>query len=253
MTLELTDAYAHCGLSKWRPLEDVDRVMDRFGVPRAVLVQHLGEFDNAYIEQVVAARPDRFAGVFLVDTEAPDARDTLAHWASKGVFRGIRLLARSLEQNPALWDDVAKLGLNIIACDTETLAPYADALRGFLKDHPATRMVIAHFGLWISWVPVDSEIHDRIQSLAECPGAYLQVSGMHMHGDYPYDEIVPLVRRSLEAFGPERLLYGSNYPVMEDDAVYGQEIDLVREGNMGVPSDAVGQVMNQTALDMWFK
>ena len=122
MTRQISDAYAHCGLSKWRPVEDVDRVMDRFGVPRAVLVQHLGEFDNTYIETIVAARPERFAGVMLVDTEADNARENLAQWAGKGRFRGIRLLARSLDANPTLWDDVARLGLNIIVCDTATLA-----------------------------------------------------------------------------------------------------------------------------------
>lgn len=250
--MQITDAYSHCGLSKWRPIEDVDRVMDRFDVPRAVLVQHLGEFDNTYIEQIVAARPGRFAGVMLVDTEAEDAREALSQWAGKGIFRGIRLLARSLEENPALWDDAARLGLNIIACDTSTLAPYVDALRGFLNDHPMARMVVAHFGLWTSWEAADSPIHDRILSLADCPGAFLQVSGMHMHGAYPYDEIVPLVRRAFDAFGPQRLIYGSNYPVMANDAIYGKEIDLVRTGQFGVPVDAVTRVMDHNARDLWF-
>ena len=90
----ITDGYSHCGLSKWRPVEDVDRVMNRFGVPRAVLAQHLGEFDNTYIEEIVAARPDRFAGAFVIDTESDDASHALAHWAGRGVFRGIRILAR---------------------------------------------------------------------------------------------------------------------------------------------------------------
>ena len=75
LSMNITDGYSHCGLSKWRPLEDVDRVMDRFHVERAVLAQHLGEFDNTYIEMVVRARPERFAGVFLVDTDSADARD----------------------------------------------------------------------------------------------------------------------------------------------------------------------------------
>ena len=252
MTRQISDAYAHCGLSKWRPVEDVDRVMDRFGVPRAVLVQHLGEFDNTYIETIVAARPERFAGVMLVDTEADNARENLAQWAGKGRFRGIRLLARSLDANPTLWDDVARLGLNIIVCDTATLAPYVDSLRGFLHDHPNVRMVISHFGLWTAWEPVDSPTHDRILSLADCPGAILQVSAMHMHGAYPYAEIVPLVQRAFDAFGPDRLVYGSNYPVMVDDAIYGKEIDLVSSGRFGIPAKAVSQVMDRNARELWF-
>ena len=249
----ITDGYSHCGLSKWRPVEDVDRVMNRFGVPRAVLAQHLGEFDNTYIEEIVAARPDRFAGAFVIDTESDDASHALAHWAGRGVFRGIRILARSLDTNPGVWDDAVRLGLNIIACDESTLGPYVNSLGNFLADHPDARMIFSHFGLWTGFDSATFETYERILPLAEFPGTFLQVSGFHMFTDYPYDEVIPLAQRAYDAFGSERLLYGSNYPVMEDDAIYGKEIDLVRSGQFGVPADAVDQVMNRTAFKLWFK
>ena len=69
----ITDAYGHCGLRKFRPIEDVKRITDRHGVARANLVQHMGEFDNSYIGGIVRDEPERFAGVFLVDIDAPDA------------------------------------------------------------------------------------------------------------------------------------------------------------------------------------
>ena len=253
MNTDITDGYSHCGLSKWRPVEDVDRVMDRFGVPRAVLAQHLGEYDNTYIEQIVAARPERFAGVFVVDTKADDAQDALAHWAGKEIFRGIRILARSLDTNPDIWREAVRLGLNIIACDESTLVPYIDSLRNFLSRQPDTRMVLSHFGLWNCIEPADSPNYESILSLADYPGTFLQVSGFHMFTRYPYGEMTPLVERAFETFGPERLLYGSNYPVMEDDAIYGKEIELVGSGEFGVPADAVEQVMNRTAFKLWFQ
>lgn len=252
MTSDITDGYCHCGLSKYRPIEDVDKVMDRFGVARTVLVQHMGEYDNTYIEQIVATRPDRFAGVLLVDTEAVNARDSLARWSAKGVFRGIRLLAHTLEKNPALWEDAVRLGLNIIVCDERTLGPFAESLRGFLEDHPDARLILSHFGLWTWLEPPNSTSYDCILSLADVPNAFLQISGMHMFTEYPYDEMVPLVQRAWDAFGQERLLYGSNYPVMKNEAVYGQEIALLGEGRFGVPKDAIEQVMNGTALKLWF-
>ena len=45
----IIDSYTHCGISKYLPIEDVSATMDRAGVHRAVLAQHLGEFDNSYI------------------------------------------------------------------------------------------------------------------------------------------------------------------------------------------------------------
>ena len=45
MSYQIVDAYSHCGISKYRPVENVQDIMRRNGVARAVLVQHLGEYD----------------------------------------------------------------------------------------------------------------------------------------------------------------------------------------------------------------
>ena len=66
---DVVDAYCHCGLTKYRPIGDVKRVMERFDVSRKVLVQHLREYGNTYIQNIVAVEPGRFAGVLLVDVD----------------------------------------------------------------------------------------------------------------------------------------------------------------------------------------
>jgi len=252
MTSNVIDAYSHCGLRKYRPIEDVRAVADRFGVGRTVLVQHIGEYDNTYIEAIISAEPDRFAGVFLIDTDAPDASDILAGEAEKGVFRGIRLPACTLEERPHLWELAARLGLSIVVYSESTLAAHADALGDFLGGNGGTDVVLAHFGvLWPGVAPKVPDYH-RVLSLAEHPNAYLQISGMHMSVEYPYGELVPFVDEALRAFGAERLLYGSNYPIQEDDAFYGREISLVLDGKLGVPEDAVEQVVCGTARRVWF-
>ena len=45
------------------------------GVDRAVLCQHLGEYDNSYLAQVVGSRPEQFAAVLLVNPAEPDAAE----------------------------------------------------------------------------------------------------------------------------------------------------------------------------------
>src|SRR5207244_3974538 len=85
------DAYAHCGVSKYLPVEQVRSVMDGAGIERAVLCQHLGEYDNTYLESVVRAEPDRFTAVALVDGIADGWRRELEAVAETGAFRGLRL------------------------------------------------------------------------------------------------------------------------------------------------------------------
>lgn len=252
MSVVVIDGYCHCGLSKYRPVEDVVSTMERHGVSRAVLVQHLGEFDNSYIEGIVRADSDRFAGVLLVDTDDPAADRVLTTWAEKGTFRGLRILAHTITSCPKVWESAAELGLNIVVFDTPTLAPYADLLADFASDHPMTRLVISHLGMPdIAEAPQFGSA-ERILSLADHPNIYLQLSGMHMFTASPYSDLVPLIGRLAAAFGPERLFYGSNFPVMGEEAVYVSEIDQLRTGKLGVHQAVVDQVLGTTALELWF-
>lgn len=252
MIADIIDGYCHCGLRKFRPIEDLTRVMQRFEVNRAVLVQHMGNYDNGYIEQIVRAEPDRFAGVFLVDAEADDAAESLAHWAGKGVFRGIRLLAHTLETCPDLWEQAAAHTLNIMLYEEPSVADYVDPLAGFLRSHPEARAILAHFGRLIPSESPRFESFDRILSLAEFPNAFIQVSGMDAFASYPFNDLAPLVRRALGAFGPERTLYGSNYPASRSEAAYGQDLALLMEGRLGVPAECLAQVLSRTARALWF-
>ena len=249
---DVVDAYCHCGLTKYRPIGDVKRVMERFDVSRKVLVQHLGEYDNTYIQNIVAVEPGRFAGVLLVDVDDPTAGDQLDCWAASNAFRGIRLLARSLATHPGIWEQAAGLGLVFVIYDEPTLASYAEQLDTFAVQHPATPLVLSHLGMPDRVEAPGFPSHGKIMSLAARPNVFVQISGMHMFAKPPYDELVPLIAQLVECFGPNRLVYGSNYPVMKDDAVYEAEQDLVRTGRLGIPLEAVEQVMGGTARQLWF-
>src|SRR5579871_5998970 len=112
--MEIIDGYTHCGLSKYEPIERVAEVMATANVSRAVLVQHLGEFDNSYLAQIAAAEPQRFAAVCLVDHHSDDCIATLDRWADTGSFKGIRLATEALAARPDLADAAIDLGLIIV-------------------------------------------------------------------------------------------------------------------------------------------
>ena len=84
----MIDAYCHCGISKYLPLEDVLAATDHAGMARAVLVQHIGEYDNRYLAELTAAHPGRFAAVGLVDPAPRDWPQTLVKLNEMGHFAG---------------------------------------------------------------------------------------------------------------------------------------------------------------------
>jgi L-fuconolactonase len=252
VTADIIDGYCHCGQRKYRSIEDVRRVMDRFGVSRAVLVQHLGEYDNSYLQHIVVAEPDRFAGVFLVNVEDAASQDHLACWAETKVFRGIRLVAHTLRSHPSLWDQVAEIGLNIVVYEEPILAPYADLLDGFANRHPNTLLILSHLGMPDPNETPWFQSHRPIFSLGRQPNVFVQISGFHMFGKAPYAGLVPLIERLVEDFGPNRLFFGSNYPVMKEEATFGEELRLLRSGMLGIPQEAANVTLAKTAMKLWF-
>ena len=69
----LIDTHCHAGLEKYEPIESMVDQMFRNRVTGAVLVQHLGQYDNRYLVDCAQRFPGRFAIVALVEVARADA------------------------------------------------------------------------------------------------------------------------------------------------------------------------------------
>src|ERR1051325_6796525 len=142
----IIDGYCHCGLSKYLPVDDVLHVMDRAKVDRAVLCQHLGEYDNGYLARVVAQYPDRFTGVCLVDPTQGAAVAELHRWHAMGCFHGVRLLTEWLASYEENYAEAARLGWIFVLYAPDGIASAIQPIQRFASRHPAARLVITHLG-----------------------------------------------------------------------------------------------------------
>jgi L-fuconolactonase len=132
------------------------------------------------------------------------------------------------------------------------MAPYTNLLASFAAENPRTRLVLSHFGMPDPRQALDDRSYQGILALAEWKNVFVQISGMHMFAAPPYRELIPLGERLVETFGVRRLVYGTNYPVMKEEAVYGDELHLVRTGGLGIPEAAACDVLGKTAMELWF-
>ena len=250
--MEIVDAYAHCGLSKYQPIEKVREAMATAGVTRAVLVQHLGEFDNSYIGSVVAADPQHFAGVLLIDHRQPDALGTLGKWHSTGHFQGIRLTAQAITESPDLLATAANLGMIIVLFAPEGVRPIVKKLEEELRLAPFTRLVITHLGNPSLENGDVAESARDVFRLAKFGNIFLQISGMAQFCPFPHDELRPLIADAFTHFGPKRLLWGSNFPVVRTKEDYAADLRLLLDGKLPIPPDAIAKVAGENAQRLWF-
>lgn len=243
----VVDAWAHCGIRKFRPIGDVLRFMDAVGIHAAVLAQPLGDDDNDYLAGVAGAHRDRIRAIGYAAPNAPDLAGVLARLVETG-FAGVRVVATDLKRDPSIGNTASNLGLALAVH-----APYGTA--GLEEALPEVRagspIVITHLGMPL----VENGRLQRgreLLDLARRPDILVTLSGLAMVCPYPYVPLVRHIRDVVAAFGPTRIMWGSNYPLGEDGEARS-DLELVGSGRFCPDSEAVGHVLGGTANEVWFE
>ena len=213
--------------SKERPVTPAGLVaaMDEAGVDKAAIVQSSTcyGFDNSYVVDSIAQYPGRFTGVGSVDMLQQDAPERIKHWVGLGIS-GLRLFTggSTAAFDPSTLDDprsfptwklCGELGLSMcIQTDPVGLAQVA----GLAKRFPDVCIVLDHLGR-----PdvTDGPPYKRASSLfglAPFENIFLKLTprifGDVQRGSASAETFFP---RLVEAFGSNRLAWGSNFPASE--------------------------------------
>jgi predicted TIM-barrel fold metal-dependent hydrolase len=230
------------------------------GVSRVVLIQmSFYGFDNSYMLDSMQRFPGVFSGVAVIDEHVSDPAAEMRRLAEHGV-RGFRI--HPAKQPVDKW--IGSLGMAAMwKCGSETnqamcalINPEAlPAVRAMCEKHPDTPLVIDHFGR----IGMDGEIRDsdiaELCRFARFKNTKVKVSACYALGKKrpPYDDLGPMIRRLLDAFGAERLMWASDSPFQVDPGhTYRESIDLVRQ-RLGFLSESDrGWLLRKTAEQTFF-
>jgi L-fuconolactonase len=247
------DSHCHAGIEKYEPLEVLLFQMDRIGIGKAIVVQHFGQYDNTYLLNGARQFPGRFAIIGLVDANKPDAAASMERCARMGL-QGIRLKPtwRSPGKDPlAIWRKAAELDLRI-SCRTEEEELIAPEFHELIKAFPTLKIVIEHLG--------EAERHkeslytdfNRVTALAKYDNVYMKVPG---YGElckppFPYKEIPPFMKMAVQAFGAQRLMWGSDWPPVVSREGYYNSLHFTMQNFPA--SDAEKEwIFGRTALSLF--
>ena len=202
--------------------EQMLAAMEAVGVFGAILVvsTHYG-FDNRFSLDAAAAYPDRFRVVGKLDPAAPDLDDQVAEWRANPLTGALRFLVLSDDHRAQLVGGHFDRLLDACVRHGVPLQTYAaghlDALGDAIRRFDGTAWIIDHLGL--SQPPVlqaDPEPFARLPqllALADMPGVHVKLSGMPAlsRQPYPYADLKQPFAQLLGAFGPDRLIWGSDW------------------------------------------
>ncbi|MGI8690592.1 MAG: amidohydrolase family protein [Thermomicrobiales bacterium] len=232
----VVDSHCHVSLSWYEPVETLLFQMDRYGVSHAVLVQMRGQANNDYQFACMRRYPGRFAPVVVIDTDRPDAPETLHHLAEHGAS-GVRLraMARSPGDDPlAIWRAAGRLGL-AVSCFGSSAEFASDDFAVLVRSLPEVTIVLEHLGSHSRPDTTDSEraLRQHVFALARFPNCFIKVTGLGefcqraMPVTEPFSFVQPIppyLRQAYDAFGPRRMMWGSDYPPVSAREGYGNAL-----------------------------
>jgi L-fuconolactonase len=201
----------------------------------------MGQFDNEYQFECVRRYPGRFANVVMVDTERPDPTQQLERLAQRGAS-GVRLrpTTRSPGDDPlAIWRAADRLGL-VVSCGGDSSGFASDEFASTIQALPGLRVVIEHLGS-VSRRDLDAAQQARrraVFGLARFPNTFIKVTGlgefseraMPVPGGFPFVQPIPaLLEEAYAAFGPSRMMWGSDFPPVAAREGYYAALNLTRD------------------------
>ena len=193
--------------------------------------------ETRWLTSLGAGIPTAIVGFAALNT--PDVEKTLAAHAAFPKVRGVRQIV-NWHKNPAvtftpsdlLADNAWQAGYALLkkynlSFDAQLYAGQMDEMYALARRHPETLVILNHTGM-----PVDRDAdglklwRDGMRKLASADNVVAKISGLGMvEHNWSVDSIRPFVLGSIEAFGIERCMFGSNFPVdrlySSFDALYG--------------------------------
>jgi predicted TIM-barrel fold metal-dependent hydrolase len=240
--------------------EELLKLAEPEGVGRVVLIQHSGYhlWDNSYLVDCAKRFPGRFSIVGMIDDRGENPGAKLRELLSKGV-RGLRITPRIHGEKwlegpgmEALWKTGAQTGQAMCCLIDATHLPAVSAM---CTRHPDTPVVIDHFAR----VGVDGTFREgdiaNLCSLAKHKRVAVKLSAYYALGKKqpPYDDLIPLIRRVLDAFGAERSMWASDAPYqVEPPHTYAASIALIRDRLSGLSAGDKEWLLTKTAEKVFF-
>lgn len=228
------------------------------GIEGTVLVQSQPcDADTDWMLEIAAATPLIKAVVAWTDLTAPDAADRIAALARKPKLKGLRPMLQGLEDDWIL-RDAAQAGLQAMVThgltfDALVFTRHLPAIDTLAKRYPDLRIIIDH-GAKPAIASGDTALwFECMAAVAQNGNVACKLSGLLTEaspGQSP-DDLTPYADHLLAVFGAERLMWGSDWPVVLLNGDYRLWFDWTKRWLADKPDSTHNAIMGETARNLY--
>jgi L-fuconolactonase len=238
---------------------DLAPILARHGIGRTILVQAAPTAaETAYLLGIARTTPFVAGVVGWIDFEAPDAPDVVARLAGDPRLVGLRPMVQDIADDDWLlrpshapvFEAIVAHGL---VFDALVLPRHLPRLARVLERHPQLVVVVDHGAKpGIRAGEIDRWRAD-MATIAAHPRAHCKLSGLVTEASpgAGLDVLAPYIDTLLGLFGAARLLWGSDWPVVELAGGYDRWRAMALAALATLAPDARAEVLGGTAARVY--
>lgn len=196
-----------------------------------------GTIEARYVEGEAAAHPRLRAHIAWAQLESPDLPRQLDALGEIPIVRGIRRMCQ-IEPDPEFCarpdyiSGARELGKRELLCEICVRLEQIVAVPRLAREAPATQIVLQHLGKPDVSRPPTTQWLKAIEELGACPNVTCKLSVVVQsdHDEhYEPERLAPFVMHAVDCFGPDRVMYASNWPVSTAVVSYTEWVAMLRE------------------------
>ena len=206
--------------------------LDACGIDRTVLVQAAPTVEETRFLLGIAESEPRVAGVVgWADLAAPDARAVVDELAADPHLLGLRPMLQDIEDSDwvlsaNVLDALAHAASRGLRMDALIQPRHLGAIDALARRLPALPIVVDHVAKprMERGVPPDAAWLDGLARLSGHPQVSCKLSGMatELGAGWRAEDLAPFAEAVLGLFGAERVMWGSDWPVLELVGTYAE-------------------------------
>lgn len=187
-----------------------------------------------------------------VDLAAPDIESTLDRLGGHPRYKGVRAGASGVDwlEGYSVQRGLRALAERGLSLDVLTSPTELVRLPMILRKHPHLQIIVDH----LAGAPIASgqlrQWQQDFREVASEPNAVAKVSGMltaAICGDGTFADIEPFLQTALDCFGPQRLMFGGDWPVSLLAASYANTVTATQRALQGVCAADAEYIWYKTA------
>lgn len=239
---------------------DLGPELDQCGFAGSVAVQARQTLEETrWFLSLADENPQVVGVVGWVDLRSPELRSQLEEFSINPKLVGVRHIVQSEPDDRFLLQEdflrgIAVLGEFDLAYDILIYARHLPVAAEFVSRFPKQHFVLDH----MAKPPIKAGEIDTwakgIRRLAEFPNVFCKASGLVTEADWKHwspDQIKPYLDIAFEAFGAERLMIGSDWPVCLVASAYQRTIGVVQDWVQQFPLATQQAILGGNAQRFW--